>query len=164
MIIGLISDTHDNLQQIEKATSYLNSRGVQIVLHAGDYCSPFTVAKFKTLNCKLIGVLGNNDREELLKKCFNETQNCEIHGRFAQINTGDYKIALLHGDETKLLITLVYSQKFNAVIYGHTHNKNIEHRENTLIINPGELCGHLTGKSTLAILDTEKNNARIIEI
>jgi len=165
MLIGLISDTHDNLPQIEKAITHLNNSGVQLVLHAGDYCSPSTITKFKTLNCKLIGVFGNNDGDqELLKKRFNETQNCKIHGRLTQINAGNYKIALLHGDEPKRLITLVYSQKFNAVIHGHTHNKNIEHRENTLIINPGELCGYLTGKSTLAILDTEENKAEIIEL
>ncbi|MCL1977159.1 MAG: metallophosphoesterase [Candidatus Bathyarchaeota archaeon] len=165
MLIGLISDTHDNLPQIEKAINYLNTAGTQLVLHAGDYCAPFTIAKFKTLNCKLIGVFGNNDGDhELLKKRFNETQNCEVHGRFTQVDIGGYKIALLHGDESELLFALIYSQSFNSIVHGHSHNKNIEQRGNTLIINPGELCGYLTGKSTLAILDTEENEAQIIEL
>ncbi|MBE3116942.1 metallophosphoesterase family protein, partial [Candidatus Bathyarchaeota archaeon] len=47
---------------------------------------------------------------------------------------------------------------------GHSHNKGIENRGKTLLINPGELCGYLTGKATIAILDTEKNQARIIEL
>jgi len=165
MLIGLISDTHDNLPQIEKAITHLNTAGVQIVLHAGDYCSPFTITKFKALNCRLIGVFGNNDGDqELLKNRFNETQNCKIQGRFTQITVEGYKIALLHGDEPELLLALIYSQSFNAVIHGHTHNRNIEQRGSTLIINPGELCGYLTGKATLAILDTEKNKAHIIEL
>jgi putative phosphoesterase len=165
MLIGLISDTHDNLSQIEKAINYLNIAGVQLVLHAGDYCSLFAITKFKALNCKFIGVLGNNDgdQEQLEKHC-KETQNCEIHGRFTQINIEGYKIALLHSDEPGLLLATIYSKNFNAVIYGHTHTKNIEQRENILIINPGELCGYITGKSTLALLDTEKNEAKIIEL
>ncbi|XHH10445.1 MAG: metallophosphoesterase [Candidatus Bathyarchaeia archaeon] len=165
MLIGLISDTHDNLQQVEKAVKHLNTVGVQLVLHAGDYCAPFTIAKFKALNCKLIGVFGNNDGDhELLKKRFSETQNCEVHGRFAQIETGGYKIALLHGDEPELLFALIGSQSFNAVVHGHSHNKGIEQRGNSLIVNPGELCGYLTGKPTLALLDTEKNEAKIVEL
>lgn len=165
MLIGIISDTHDNLQQIEKAINYFNKAKAELVLHAGDYCAPFTIPKFKHLNCKLIGVFGNNDGDhELLKTRFKETQNCEQHGRFAQIDADGYKIALLHGDEPELLFALIGSQSFNAVVHGHSHNKGIEQRGNTLIINPGELCGYLTGKSTLALLDTEKNEAKIVEI
>ncbi len=165
MLIGLISDTHDNLPQIEKAVNYLNAIKVDLVLHAGDYCAPFTLAKFKALNCKLIGVFGNNDGDhELLKKRFSETQNCEAHGRFAQVNIDGYKIALLHGDEPELLFALIGNQCFNAVVHGHSHNKGIEQRGKTLIINPGELCGYLTGKSTLALLDTKKNEAKIVDL
>lgn len=165
MLIGLISDTHDNLQQIEKAVNQLNKLGVELVLHAGDYCAPFILSKLKTLNCRLIGVLGNNDGDhELLKKRFKETNNCEIHEHFAQIEINNYKIALLHGNEPELLFALIGSQSFNAVIHGHSHNHVIEQRGKTLIINPGELCGYLTGKSTFAILDTEKNEAKIVEI
>lgn len=165
MLIGLISDTHDNLTQIEKAITHLNNAGVQLVLHAGDYCAPFTIPKFKALNCKLIGVFGNNDGDhELLKTRFKETQNCEQHGRFAQVTADGYKIALLHGDENELLFALIGSQSFNAVVHGHSHNKGVEQRGNTLIINPGELCGYLTGKSTLGLLDTEKNEVKIVEL
>jgi len=49
MRIGLISDTHDNLTLVEKAVKQLNQENVELVLHAGDYTSPFTIAKFKPL-------------------------------------------------------------------------------------------------------------------
>lgn len=165
MLIGAISDTHDNLPLIEKAVKYLNNEKVGLVLHAGDYVAPFVIPKFMKLNCKLIGVFGNNDGDhELLKKRFSETTNCAVHERFAAINSNGYKIALLHGDEPELLFALIDSGYFNAVIHGHSHNKNIENRGKTLTINPGELCGYLTGKSTLALLDTDKHEAKIIEL
>jgi predicted phosphodiesterase len=37
-------------------------------------------------------------------------------------------------------------------------------RSKTLIVNPGEACGYLTGKSTVALLDTDKHKAEIIEL
>ncbi len=165
MLIGAISDTHDNLPQVEKAVKYLNDQKVGLVLHAGDYVAGFVIPRFKQLNCKLIGVFGNNDGDhELLKKRFSETTNCTIHDRFAQVEVEGYRIALLHGTETELLDAIINSGYFDAVIHGHSHNRSVEKRGKTLAINPGEVCGYLTGKCTLALLDTAKHEAKIIEL
>ncbi len=165
MLIGAISDTHDNLLLIEKAVQVLNQQNVGLVLHAGDYVAGFVIPKLAKLNCPLVGVFGNNDGDhELLKKRFSETSNCTIHERFTQISVEGYRIALLHGHETELLNAIIDSSYFDAVIHGHSHNKGIEQRGKTLSINPGELCGYLTGKPTLAILDTLTMQAKIIDL
>ncbi len=165
MRIGIISDTHDNLQAVEKAINRLNQEKVNLVLHAGDYVSPFVIPKFKTLNCKLIGVFGNNDGDHaFIKQKFSETKKCEIHGRFAEVIADNFRIALLHGEETELLNALINSQYFDAVIYGHSHLVLSGKNGKTLIINPGELCGYLTGRSTMAILNTDKREIEIIDL
>jgi hypothetical protein len=165
MIIGAMSDTHDNLPLIEKAVQTLNQQNVALVLHAGDYVAGFVITKFKALNCKFIGVFGNNDGDhELLKKRFAETTNCTIHDRFAAVTVNGYKIALLHGDEAELLEALADSGYFNAIVHGHTHLKGVQLRGKTLLVNPGECCGYLTGKATIAILDTEKHEAKLVDL
>jgi putative phosphoesterase len=165
MLIGIMADTHDNLPMIEKAVKRLNEENVALVLHAGDYVSPFVIPKFKALNAKLIGVFGNNDGDhEFLKKRFNECPNCEIRGRFAEINIGDFKIALLHGDETELLESLVNCEGFDAVVHGHSHAKVSHKNRKTIVVNPGEVCGYLTGKATIALLDMVERKARIVEL
>jgi putative phosphoesterase len=165
MLIGIISDTHDNLPMIERAVKRLNDEKVTLVLHAGDYIAPFVIPKFKALNAKLIGVFGNNDGDhELLKKRFSETENCEIRGRFALIDAEGFKIALLHGDETELLEALINCESFDAVVHGHAHATAARNKGKTLIVNPGEVCGYLTGKATIALLDTSKKEAKIIRI
>jgi putative phosphoesterase len=165
MLIGAVSDSHDNIILIEKAIKTLNDLKVGLVLHAGDYVSPFTIALFQKLDCPLIGVFGNNDGDhQLLTKKFGETTNCTIRNHFAQIKLEGYRIALLHGDEPELLNVLIDSDYFNAVIHGHSHNKSIQQKGKTLTINPGELCGYLTGKPSLALLDTAKNESKIVEL
>ena len=165
MLIGIISDTHDNLPMIEKAVKKLNEENVALVLHAGDYISPFVIPKFKTLNAPLIGVFGNNDGDhEFLKKRFSETPNCTIHSRFAEVNAEGFKIALLHGDETELLNALINCGGFDAVVHGHSHSNVSRKNGKTLIVNPGETCGYLTGKATIALLDTTKREAKIVEL
>ena len=165
MLIGLISDTHDNLPLVEKAIKRLNDENVTLVLHAGDYTSPFTVPKFRTLNCRLIGVFGNNDGDhELLRKRFIETENCEVRGSFAQVDVKGFKIALVHGDEPELQNALVDCGGFDAVVSGHTHVSVNKAKGKTLVVCPGEVCGYLYGKPSLALLDTAKREAKIIEI
>jgi hypothetical protein len=56
MKVGLISDTHDNLPQIEKAVAFFNDKGVDFVIHAGDFVAPFSVAVLLKLNCDWVGV------------------------------------------------------------------------------------------------------------
>lgn len=165
MLIGLISDTHDRLPIIEKAVKRLNEANVELVLHAGDYVAPFVIPKFKDLKAKLIGVFGNNDGDhELLKKRFSENKNLEIRGRFAMILVDGLKIALLHGDEEELVKALIESGGFDVVVHGHAHTAGAYRKGKTLVVNPGEVCGYLSGKSTIAVLDTIKQEAEIVEL
>ena len=73
MRIGIISDTHDDIENVQKAIEIFNTEKVQYVIHAGDYIFPGIIVEFKKLNAKLIGVLGNNDGERvhLLKNFLN---------------------------------------------------------------------------------------------
>jgi hypothetical protein len=165
MLVGLIADTHDNLPMVDKAIRKLNEENVELVLHAGDYIAPFVIPKFKSLQAKLIGVFGNNDGDrELLKKRFSEQKGLELRGNFAQIVIDGIKIALLHGSEEELLISLVETQSFDVVVHGHSHKAEIYRKGKTLVVNPGEVCGYLTGKSTIALFDTVKHEAKLVEI
>jgi putative phosphoesterase len=165
MLVGLMADTHDFLPMVDKAVERLNEEGVKLVLHAGDYVAPFVVPRFKKLKAKLIGVFGNNDGDrELLKKRFSEYEGLEMRGNFAEIVIDGAKIVLLHGSEEELLKVLINSEIFDIVVHGHTHKAEAYRKEKTLVVNPGEVCGYLTGRSTIALLETSKREAKIVEI
>ena len=65
MQIGIISDSHDNVQALHKAVSLFNEAGVSLVLHAGDLVSPFTAQPIQQLHMPFIGVFGNNDGDRV---------------------------------------------------------------------------------------------------
>jgi len=54
MIIGLMSDSHDNLPKIKQAVEFFNKKKVKLVLHAGDFVAPFVVRELKEQNLLLI--------------------------------------------------------------------------------------------------------------
>lgn len=164
MIVGIMADTHDRLPLVDKAVKVLNEHDVELVLHAGDYIAPFVIPRFKPLKAKLIGVFGNNDGEKNgLKKKFREI-DAEIHGSFADVTVDGLKIALLHGSEEELLRSLINTESHDIIIHGHTHEAKAYRKGRTLVINPGEVCGYLTEKSTIALLDSQTKEAKIIEL
>lgn len=83
MKIGLISDTHDNIQNTQKAIISFNDKNVEVVIHAGDIVSPGTVEVFDGM--RLIGVLGNNDLEvRELASAFDKIRG-QLKGEFCEI-------------------------------------------------------------------------------
>lgn len=163
MIIGIVSDTHDNIYLIDKVIKQLNKREVDLVLHAGDYVSPFTVSHFKPLKAELMGVFGNNCAErDLLKRVFKEI-GAEVGGSFAEVSADGLKIALYHGHEENLLNSLINSRGYDVVIHGHTHKAETSKKGDTIVINPGEVCGYLTGKSTYALLNTKTRRVETVQ-
>ncbi len=107
MLVGLISDTHDNVTMIKEAIRKLNDLDVTLVLHAGDYISPFTAKPYAELKAKMIGVYGNNCAErEKLREVYGAVGK-ELVGNFAEVDAGGKKIALLHGHDEALLKSLI---------------------------------------------------------
>jgi uncharacterized protein len=50
------------------------------------------------------------------------------------------------------------------VVHGFTHKQETITRGQTILINPGEACGWLTGKCTAAILDLESGEVEIVTL
>lgn len=163
MIIGLISDTHDNLPYIKKALRRLKEEQVKLVLHAGDYISPFTAKPYTELDVPLIGVFGNNCAEtETLRKVYSDIGG-DIRGYFTEVEVGSIKIALLHGHR-KQDTDKAYSGDYDVIVLGHSHRASINNDNDILVINPGEVCGYISGTNSLGFLNTEKRFAWISEL
>jgi putative phosphoesterase len=78
------------------------------------------------------------------------------------MNLNHKNIVILHKEG--LIDALAESQKYEVIIYGHTHRTDLRKIGKTLIINPGECGGWLTGKSTIALLDLDNLEAEIIKL
>ncbi|MEM4576293.1 MAG: metallophosphoesterase [Candidatus Nezhaarchaeales archaeon] len=154
MLIGLISDTHDNLPAITEAVKHFNSMRVGLVLHAGDYVAPFTFNAYRELKCRLVGVFGNVDGDRRLLRERFSSLNFKVENEFEEVEVEGTKIALLHGVHQQIVEALALSGKYDVVVHGHTHVKRLERIGKTLVVNPGETCGYLYGVKSIAILDT----------
>ena len=163
MMIGAMSDTHDRLDAVNKAISFFNSQEVTDVLHAGDLVSPFVAPLFSKLKAKLHFVWGNNEGDHDFIKVRFAGIGVSPLGDFAALQLGGKKIALLHGIHQEIVDSLIEYGHYDLVVRGHSHRAEVIEGK-TLVVNPGEVCGYLTGHQTVALIDLDKMHGQIVEL
>jgi len=156
MLIGVLADTHDNLPMIERATVVLRERGAELLVHAGDFVSPFALKLLLKAGLPLVGVFGNVDGErEGLRKLdadiLDGPHRFELAGR---------QVVVAHKGEA---LEGAVSSEDDLAICGHTHLAQISQGP-PLTVNPGEACGWVHGLATVAIVNLEDMNAEIVNL
>lgn len=163
MKIGIISDSHDHHANALKAVEIFKNEQVQYILHAGDIVSPFTAKAFgEVKNARFIAVFGNNDGEKSVLKSTIESFGGEIHRDPYRGKIAGKKIFMTH--KPGILDEAIAGGKYDLIVYGHTHFRDIRTVGETLIINPGESTDWLSGKGRLIILDTESSKITEMEL
>lgn len=161
-MIGIISDTHDNVPAIIKAVEIFKEKNVELVLHLGDIIAPITIPYFKGLNMKFIKGNNDGDVDNLIPK-INEI-NGEWLNEISELNVDDKKLfGLCHGHNEEVLNEMINSERFDYVVTGHTHEKRDEKIGKTRVINPGT-CYAGTKEHTIALLDLDEDKVEFIKI
>ncbi len=158
-MIGVMSDSHDNLTMIRRAVTIFKDAQCDLVVHAGDIVAPFAVKELAALGCRVKAVYGNCDGEKpglkMAIEPFGEIQEAPLVLSYAA-----KEFLLCHVDFP--VPKYIASGKYDIVIFGHTHKPEVKKQGKTLAVNPGETGGWLTGRSTVALLDPTKLTAEII--
>lgn len=156
MLVGLISDTHDNIPLIRKALARFREAGAEAVVHAGDFIAPFALKEIVKFDGPVYAVFGNNDGERkglknILGDLADGPRRVEIAGK---------TFTIIH-DEAKL--TEADREGSDVVVLGHTHLPEVREGK-PLVVNPGECGGWVEGRWTVATLDTETLEVDMIEL
>lgn len=150
MKIGILSDTHDNLDRLRNAIDLFRDQGVEALLHAGDFVAPFVVPLLTELGQPVYGVFGNNDGERLgLMAAFRHLG--PLNQPPMPLMLDKVRILLMH--EPVLLEPLARSGEYDLIVYGHLHQPEARWEKETLILNPGECGGWGTGRGQVVTLD-----------
>jgi len=164
MKIAIISDTHDNIPNLEKTLTWLKSQDISLIIHCGDLCAPsiltnILVPKFSG---KIHLIHGNVGDRELLTEKVKEFKNVRLHREVGEIKIDGKNIAFVHEpDEAK---KLAETGKYHLVFYGHNHKPWEEKIGQTKLVNPGTLAG-MFYKATFAVYETktDKLELKILE-
>lgn len=162
MLVGLLSDTHDRLPAIRTLLAYMQKRGVGMVLHAGDFCAPFSLQPFVEANMPVVGVFGRNDGDhEGIRAFAQQGMGIELFESPHSFELGGQRILLVH-DLVDVSPRSV--EGHSIVVHGSTHREEMMIRGETLIVNPGEGCGWLHGDPTGAVLDLDTKDVHFFKL
>ena len=161
MKIAIISDSHDNIVNIEKFLNWANQNKIDMIIHCGDLAAPSIISK--ELAPKFKGqihfVHGNVADRELNAKFAKEFDNVTLHGDEGILKIDGKIIAFCH--YPKQAEELAQSGKYDLVFYGHDHTPWEKQVNKTRLLNPGTLAG-MFNKATFAVYDTKTNKAELI--
>lgn len=162
MNIALLSDIHDHLPHLRRALEAV--AGAEALICCGDLCSPF-VAKELALGFPgpIHIVWGNNDGDRW-RLAMNAAKHPHLnfHGEYVELEFGGRTFAVQHFDNVAR--GLAKGEAFDVVCFGHNHRFEITPAGRTLLINPGEVYGGLTGNATCALYDPAAHAARRVDL
>ena len=161
MKIGVVSDTHNNLKNIQIIINLFNDEKVPVVIHTGDITNANTLEQFSKLNSELIGVYGNNDRNESGLKEVAQKNNFQFQEPPKRLSLLDREIVVFHEPDS-INHFLSENKMINVVLYGHTHRYENTTKNGILYFNPGESAGMQKGSNAIGILDLVNLEARRI--
>lgn len=167
MKVAVLSDIHDHIWNLEKAKKIIKKEGSGAVIFCGDMCAPFTTSLLSETGLPTYTVWGNVDEDHwaMVQKGGENLIAVSLAQEFHEVELNERKIAFCHYPMLGKL--LAETRYYDAVFHGHTHIEYHKMVGNTLLANPGAVCGIVKGREGLAsfmIYDTDNNNVQLIKL
>ncbi len=155
MLIGLMSDTHNNRPGMRYALKIFRAQGIKVIMHAGDLISAELLEELKEFSMVLS--FGNGDDPLLISSKAGRVSNRFVCDEMLDLTLAGKRIFMIHGDHRTEQEKRIESGDYDYVIHGHTHRFRDERVGSTRVINPGALGGRFVGERSFATLDLVKN-------
>ena len=159
MKVGILSDTHDQVERTSLAVATLIRAGAEALIHCGDITSPAVVLECGGLPGYY--VFGNNDfdLDELRRAIAGVGGVCLDRG--GEITLDGRRIAVTHGDSAREVRRLLELDP-DYLLFGHSHRAADERRGATRWINPGAL--HRATPRSVAVLDLRADFLEFLQV
>ena len=150
--VAILSDSHDNVANLEQALAEIRAVDAEVLLHCGDLSAPFMITLLaEGFSGDIHIVFGNNDGDGRLLQALSEPHdNVMLHGIYHELKVADRKIAMIHYPEPALRIA--QSGQFDLVCYGHDHTPHHEQIGGCWFVNAGEILG-MKGKPSWGLYE-----------
>lgn len=157
MKVGIVSDTHDNLDVVQAAVDVFEDEA-DVVVHCGDIVAPFSARPFDTDAFEFYAVRGNNDGEWALERLVDEFG--VYLGEMGELVLDEHHVAVYHGTSEGIVGALLDCGHYDYVFRGHTHERVHDDHDGTVHLNPGGIPTDPGGGQPPAavIMDTESGD------
>ena len=158
MRLGILSDTHDELDRARAAIDVLRAAGAEALIHCGDLASPAIVAALAVLPSWF--VFGNHDSDMVphLRRAATEFGvGCLEWGGVVEL--AGKRVGVAHG-HMRADVQRVLAARPDYLLSGHSHIASDSAIDGVRRINPGAL--HRADEFTVAVLEVETGELRFL--
>jgi putative phosphoesterase len=160
MILGILSDTHDQAERTRRAVQMLIDAGAEALIHCGDITRPelLSLCAVRPLHF----VVGNNDSRDIRfwkEQAANTGAVCLGWG--GEISVAGKRIGITHGHLRSELRRLIAAEP-DYLVSGHSHIAGESRVGKTRRINPGAL--YRARRFSVAVLDLEVDELRFLDV
>ena len=149
MKIGILSDTHSQVQKAKNSLDLLIGKGAEFIIHAGDICEHETLELLKNCGKRYVVVYGNNDAHLVQ---YHNDYNLVQEPYYFKLAETTFK--LMH-------LPFYMTPDTEIVIFGHTHEFKSEFVNGTLFLNPGESCARNKPVSECVMLNVKSKKLKV---
>lgn len=160
MNIAILSDSHNNWDNLELAITIANQDECEALLFAGDLAVTAGMERLADFAGPVYYIVGNAESSYSdLEDAAEEAGNIHYHSEEFEGQLGDISVYMHHYPEEAE--EAAESGKYDLCVHGHTHEFRNEEVNDTRVINPGVLQG-MRGRVGFAIYDTEEDSVEEI--
>lgn len=187
MRIGVVGDTHNQMTNVETIVELFRSARIERLIHTGDITQPGVLERFARLDVPLLGVFGNNDQADRERLAAEATRlGMDLGDPPRTIEWAGRRILVVHDPEESHHAhpngasgdtsdgsgisagwrdqppRIDRDPSHDLVLHGHTHRHRLERRGGTLIFNPGECAGFMSGRNAVGLVDLVSLEAELL--
>jgi uncharacterized protein len=160
MLLGIVSDTHDQLARTYLAVRMLRGEGAEVLVHCGDITGPEIISICAELRCYF--AFGNHDADAVptLRRVMEE------HGAIClnwggEVALAGKRVGVVHGHMSTDVRRVLAAQP-DYLLSGHSHIASDRRDGPVRRINPGALDE--ADEFSVALLDLERDEVRFLPI
>ncbi len=162
MKAGLISDSHGDIENLNKAVKLLVSEGVDVIIHLGDDAAD--IGKIKDPGVRIIAVPGVFENAYADQNIPNRIIESFDGVRVLITHTPDSNDKDLPGDLKPE--SVLDESSVDLMVHGHTHAASIIKKRGVTFVNPGHLKSSVSRGSgpSFGVLDFFEKKIKIISL
>ena len=160
-MLGVISNSDGRAESVASAVNIFKSAGAKLVIHCGD------VGGRHVLDA-LVGsipsafVWGDRDKDRMGLLRYAQSVGVDCLGLMGDLDIEHRKIAVVHGDDRKLMRKLLDEQQHDYILCGHETSVEDYTVGKTRVLNPGALRG--AQSSSALLLSPANGKLKIVPI
>jgi hypothetical protein len=159
MLIGILSDTHDQVARTLTAVRMLTDAGAEVLIHCGDLTGPEIVYACGGVPCYF--VFGNNEDDlGSLRRAMADIDGVCLEWA-GEVTLGGKRIAVTHGHLARDVRRLLLARP-DYFLFGHSHTASDERQDGIRRINPGAL--YRAEQYSVAVLDLDSDMLQFLTV